>query len=70
MKRGAPLAVLVLNLLLGAGRCTRSPRKPAIPPRDSTTWKCLHAPRQTRMAVLNYERANLLSANDPDLTPI
>jgi len=74
MKRGAALAVLVLNFLVGAGLIHAQPAQPAQPAQAGYSAAGLYNlgnayMRQGKagMAVLNYERANLLSANDPDI---
>jgi hypothetical protein len=68
MKRGAALAVLVLSLLLGAGPLHAQAAQAGYSAAGLYNLGNAYM-RQGKpgMAVLNYERANLLSANDPDL---
>src|ERR1700719_4791679 len=68
MKIGANLAVLALPLLLGAGQLHAQSSQAGY---SATALYNLGNAymRQGKpgMAVLNYERANLLSPNDPDI---
>jgi len=68
MKRGAALAVLFLNLLAGAGPIHAQSAQPGYSAEGLYNLGNAYM-RQGKpgMAVLNYERANLLSANDPDI---
>jgi hypothetical protein len=68
MKSCARLAVLALNLLLGAAQVHAEPAQVRYSAAGLYDLGNSYA-RQGKpgMAVLNYERANLLSPNDPDI---
>ncbi|MDP9009130.1 MAG: tetratricopeptide repeat protein [Pseudomonadota bacterium] len=68
MKNCAPLAVLALNLLLGAGQLHAQSAPEGYSAAGLYNLGNAYM-RQGKpgMAVLNYERAHLLSPNDPDI---
>jgi hypothetical protein len=68
MKRGAPPLLLILSLLLGAGLIHAQPAQGGYSAaRLYNLGNAYMRQGKPGMAVLNYERANLLSPDDPDI---